>query len=157
MQVFALDVLPACGAAYDGSNIMTMRGNRINRCKATLNKVVEFEEIAGRITTHGQFGKYHDVGSGLTGFGKGSYDLRGIRLEVPYVVVDLGKRYFHALKLKNNPDFQCKIICQRLVVDGRILRIPAIQDVHETIIEGNTCEEAGAPSQVEIRPCPYYQ
>ena len=66
------------------------------------------------------------------------------------MVIDLGKRYFHALKLKNNPDFQCKIICQCLVVDGRILCVLTIEYIHEAVVKGDPGEQLGAATQVKI-------
>ena len=129
---------------------MAMICNGIYRSKAAVNKIVEFEEIAWRITAYSKFGKHHELGSGFTGLIKGMNDLRRIRFEVPYMIVDLGKRYFHALKLKNNPDFQGKIICECFVIDSRILRILAVQDVHETIVEGNAGKKGGAAPKVKI-------
>ncbi len=45
----------------DGGNSLTFLRNCNNCVIATTNKIVELEEIARRVTTYGEFGKYNDI------------------------------------------------------------------------------------------------
>ena len=58
--------------------------------------------------------------------------------ELPDMVIDLCKRYFHPVKLKNDPDIERKIIRIGLIIDGRVPGILPLEDIHEAIVKHDT-------------------
>jgi len=64
------------------------------------DKILEFEEIPGGIATDTQFGEYDEVGACLLRLPDGIYDLTGVGLEVPDVIILLDERDLHTPNLQ---------------------------------------------------------
>ena len=61
MKIFALDLCPPGWRTYNCCNAFAMGSYLLNRKEASVDKVIEFKEIAGRIATNGKFCKNHKV------------------------------------------------------------------------------------------------
>ena len=102
VQVFAFGIRIFGWAAQHDGDVIGFLQETVYAIISQLDKVIKFEEVAGRVATGGQLSKADDVGSLRLCHSYRLQHFLQVAFEVTDVVVDLGQGYFHGMNLQSN-------------------------------------------------------